>query len=72
VSGLPATRRDCGRVFEYTQASRSWRERARVVDPQCRSYDEYGYAVALSGRTALIGAPGANRNQGGAYVIRLD
>ena len=71
LSGLATGKRQCGSVFEFGPARRRWRELARVVDPSCRSYDNYGYALALSGTTAVIGAPGADHNQGTAYVIAL-
>lgn len=71
VSGLSTKPRQCGRVFEFTRSNRAWRKRSREIDPQCRSYDEFGYSLALSGSTAVIGAPGADNNAGVAYVATL-
>jgi hypothetical protein len=48
----------CGTAYEFMRSSRTWRERARVVNPGCTSGDDFGAAVALSGTTAVIGAPG--------------
>ncbi len=67
VSGLTTQSDQCGRVYEYIKRGSAWRERAWLRDPECRSYDQYGYAVAVSGQTALIGAPGTNNNAGIAY-----
>lgn len=72
VSGLTTERRyQCGFAFEFSRPTGKWRERARVADPKCRSYDEFGYAVAIFGESALIGAPGTNDNSGLAYVLTL-
>jgi hypothetical protein len=49
----------CGTAFEFTRSDRgAWRERARVINPGCAGGDDFGSSVALSGTTALIGAPG--------------
>jgi hypothetical protein len=71
VSGLTTERYQCGSAFEYTRPNGHWRERARVADPRCRSYDEFGYALSISGATALIGAPGAGKNAGVTYLLTL-
>jgi hypothetical protein len=71
VSGLTTERYQCGFAFEFSRPTGKWQERARVADPKCRSYDEFGYAVAIFGKIALIGAPGANDNSGVAYVLTL-
>ena len=51
----------CGTAYEFMRSGRAWRERARVVnpDPGCATGhpDSFGTSVALSGRTAVIGAP---------------
>lgn len=56
----------CGAVFEFVQWTR-WREREKVANPSCRSADLFGSAVALSGRTAVIGAPGKST----AYALTI-
>lgn len=71
VSGLASTKTQCGRAFEFTLQARRWKERAAVADPRCRSYDEFGYALSISGNTAIIGAPGASDNSGAAYLLTL-
>jgi FG-GAP repeat len=52
----------CGTAYEFIRSGRTWRERARVAnpDPSCATgaADDFGWSVALSGRTAVIGAPG--------------
>lgn len=71
VSGLPTSASQCGRVFEYMRSGQKWHERARIVDPKCHSYDEYGFSVALSGRTAVIGVPGEGHNTGKIWLVNL-
>lgn len=71
VSGLAFTKHRCGNAFEFARPSGPWRELAKVADPKCSSYDEFGYAVAISGRDGLIGAPGAASDVGSAYVLVL-
>lgn len=49
----------CGTAFEFTRSGQgTWHERARLVNPGCAGGDDFGASVALSGTTALIGAPG--------------
>lgn len=49
----------CGTAFEFTRSAKgTWHERARLVNPGCAGSDAFGSSVALSGTTALIGAPG--------------
>ncbi|HWF82879.1 MAG TPA: FG-GAP repeat protein [Streptosporangiaceae bacterium] len=69
--GLATERSQCGSAFEFSRPRGRWHERARVADPKCSSYDEFGFAVAISGSTALIGAPGADNNKGAAYLLTL-
>jgi hypothetical protein len=71
VSGLTTARKRCGHVFQFTRLGRHWRELARIDDPECTSYDEFGYALSVSGSTMLIGAPGADSNSGTAWPLAV-
>jgi hypothetical protein len=71
LSGLATGPRQCGSAFEYTRKASGWREFARIADPGCRSYDDFGYSIAVSGKTAIIGAPGHDSNSGAGYVLNL-
>lgn len=42
-----------------------------VPDPAAVVDNEFGYAVAVSGDTAIVGAPHANANRGTAFVFRF-
>lgn len=68
VIGAPnAMLNQCGTAYEFIKSSKSWREREKLVNPGCSTDDEFGHSIAISGRTALIGAPGKNHNAGQAY-----
>ncbi len=62
----------CGRVLEYTRSGSTWRLRVTVVPPRCvNGGDEFGLSVALSGKTAVFGAPFANNEAGAVYIQTL-
>jgi FG-GAP repeat protein len=71
ISGLTTASRMCGHAFEFTITARHWRVRHIFTDPVCNPYDEFGYALAVSGTTALIGSPGSADNAGSATVVTL-
>lgn len=60
-------------VFELDTASGLWLETATLTADDGNDTDLFGTSVALSGNTAVIGAPGAmvdmNADQGAAYVF---
>jgi len=57
----------CGSVFEFTRTGQSWRGNVQLADPGCGAGDRFGYSVALSGTTAVIGAPGTKGASGQVY-----
>jgi hypothetical protein len=57
----------CGTGYEFTGSGKTWRERAALVNPGCSDSDEFGFSVAESGSTALVGAPDFNKGAGAAY-----
>lgn len=70
--GEPAIDNASGRVYVYTQSAGTWSETATLVGSDTASGDTFGFSVALSGTTAVVGAPGqsANGNYAGrAYVF---
>jgi hypothetical protein len=61
-----------GAAYDFAVSGTTWREKAQVTNPGCASGDEFGSAVALSGRTAIIGAELKHKNDAGAvYVLRI-
>ena len=51
-------------------ASKEWRQDAKVMASGGAAGDNFGYATALSGDVALVGAYSVNSNEGAAYIFR--
>jgi hypothetical protein len=64
---------DQGSAYAFVRDGDTWRQQAKLQAQDGASFDQFGRAVALSGTTALIGAPyawvGGNRYQGAGYVF---
>jgi len=65
-----------GSAYVFVRSGTSWSQQAQLLAADGMPYDQFGYAVALSGDTALVGAPwqGGNGNpadhaHGAAYVF---
>jgi hypothetical protein len=62
-----------GSAYVFVRDGAAWTQQARLVASDGAASDNFGYAVALSGDTALVGAyvddVGVNINQGSAYVF---
>ncbi len=61
----------CGNAYVYANSRSRWNERDVIADPQCVDNDEFGSAVAISGRIAVVGARLKNDNSGAVYSITL-
>ena len=49
---------DAGAAYVFTRSGTSWSQQAELTDPDAAASDDFGCSVALSGDTALVGAPG--------------
>lgn len=62
-----------GSAYIFTRSGTTWTQQARLTAIGGAVNDLFGFSVALSGDTALVGAPsddvGANADQGSAYVF---
>jgi hypothetical protein len=62
-----------GSAYVFTRAGTTWTQQAQLTASGGAVNDEFGYSVALSGDTAIVGANlddvGANFDQGSAYVF---
>jgi len=70
--GEPGMDDASGRVYVYTQSGGTWSETATLVGSDTAAGDTFGFSVALSGTTAVVGAPGHSANgnyAGSAYVF---
>ncbi|MFW6097385.1 MAG: FG-GAP repeat protein, partial [Chloroflexota bacterium] len=65
-----------GAAYVFTRSGNSWSEQARLSASDGANGDQFGYAVAVSGATAIVGARGAtidgNILQGATYVFAYD
>ena len=58
-----------GAAYVFDGTSGSWTEQAKLTSDDGAAYDNFGRSVAVSGATALIGAPYASSYEGAAYVF---
>lgn len=58
-----------GSVYVFTRSGSSWVQRAKITAPDASWDDMFGYSVALSNGTAVIGAAGDDSIAGSAYVF---
>jgi hypothetical protein len=62
-----------GSAYTFVRSGTTWIQQAQLTASDGAAYDYFGISVALSGDTALVGAPfdnvGANTVQGSAYVF---
>ncbi len=71
VVGAPATDGDGlpGEADVFVRSATTWTMQQRLSPNGLPGDSEFGYSVALSGGTALIGAPLSNHDNGDAYVF---
>jgi len=53
----------------FTRAARGWRQTAELASADTGAGNEFGYSVALSGRTVVAGAGHDASGAGRAYVF---
>jgi hypothetical protein len=65
-----------GAAYVFTRGNRGWTQQARLVASDGVARDNFGFSVALSGNTALVGAPNRgirgipiSQGMGAAYVF---
>ncbi|MBR9814373.1 hypothetical protein GYB61_11025, partial [bacterium] len=65
---------DSGSAYVFTRSDAVWSQQQKLTASDGAADDQFGFSVALSGDTALIGAFGdddAGSNSGSAYVFTL-
>lgn len=64
-----------GSAYIFTGSGTNWAQQAQLMDSDGAANDQFGFSVAISGGTAVVGAPfadvGANPDQGSAYAFRV-
>jgi hypothetical protein len=58
-----------GAVYVFVRSGTIWTQQAELTAADGVSGDDFGYSVAISGSTALIGAPSKSLSRGVAYVF---
>jgi hypothetical protein len=61
-----------GAVYVFTRSGDTWTEAQKLTASDGAPNDDFGYAIALAGTTAVVSSPyaaGANAMQGAAYVF---
>src|SRR5262249_14553036 len=77
INGIGGNQRDLGQgsAYVFSRIGTVWTQRQKLIADDGVTVDEFGFAVALSGNTVVVGAPtddiGANQDQGSAYVFAL-
>lgn len=62
---------NCGTTFAYSLIGGAWTFQGQVPNPSCSNGDEYGFAAALSGATAVVGAPETDGGAGAVFFAAL-
>jgi hypothetical protein len=60
-----------GAVYVFAPSRGTWRQQAKLIAPNPKESDEFGFAVSIERGSIIIGAPGedgAAKNGGSAYV----
>jgi hypothetical protein len=60
-----------GRAYVFQEGATGWRQVAELVGSDTRPHDTFANSVAVSGGTAVVGAPEHANGTGRAYVLRL-
>ncbi len=66
------TAKDAGSAYVFVRTGTAWAEQAKLTASDGAADDHFGYSVALSGDTTLVGAVGHDAKgsgSGGAYVF---
>jgi nucleoside-specific outer membrane channel protein Tsx len=60
-----------GRAYVFTKTGNGWRQVAELKGSDGVAHDGFGYSVAISGTTAIVGAFNADNRRGRAYLFAI-
>ncbi len=60
---------ETGRAYVFTNGAGGWSQQAVLTAADGQAHDRFGYAVAVSANTALVGAYDAGGGQGAVYAF---
>jgi hypothetical protein len=69
VVGANLHANDAGRAYVFTKTTGVWKQTAELAGSDTVADDQFGSFVAISGRTAIVGAPAHRNYAGRAYVF---
>ena len=73
IAGAPYHNSQQGAAYVFTQSGGTWSQQAELTASDGATEDNFGFSVAVSGSSALVGAPyhevGSNSQQGAAYAF---
>src|SRR5262249_37362839 len=69
IIGAAVKNSNTGAAYVFTRSGATWAEQQELTASDGAANDKFGYSVAVSGDTAVIGAPGNNSAAGAAYVF---
>ncbi len=58
-----------GAAYVFVRSGTAWSQQAELTDAGGTANDNFGFSVAISGSTVVVGTPGKNSNTGAAYVF---
>ena len=70
VVGVYDHAKDAGRAYVFTKAGSTWNQSAELKGFDTVAADYFGWSVAVSGTTVVVGAVGHAKYAGRAYVFR--
>jgi len=69
VVGAFGNKSRTGAAYVFARSGKTWSQQAELTASSAATGDEFGGSVAISGSTALIGAPAKKKDTGAAYVF---
>ncbi len=69
VVGAPGSNGDTGSAYVFVRSGPAWNQQAELRASDGISGDFFGWSVAVTGSTAVVGANGKKNFQGAAYVF---
>jgi hypothetical protein len=61
--------KEAGQAYVFTGTATGWKQTAELKGADIVAGDQFGASVAISGTTAVVGAPAYAKNAGRAYVF---
>ena len=69
IVGADGHAKSAGRVYVFTSTTAGWKQVAELKGSDTVAGDGFGYAVAISGTTAIVGAPDHATDAGRVYMF---